>query len=64
MPTFLLNGAIVITTLYIIIVLIRSIEEFIISVKLFKIIKTMQLKKRGPFYGRTTTTNRNKRNSK
>lgn len=64
MPTFLLNGVIIVTTLYIIIVLIRSIEEFIISVKLFKIVKTMQLKKRGRSYGRITTTDRNKRNPK
>lgn len=54
----------IVTTLYIIIVLVKSFEEFIITVKLFKTLSHMGSKKRGKLHGRVTAEPRNKRRTK
>nr|DAO10904.1 MAG TPA: hypothetical protein [Caudoviricetes sp.] len=53
-----------VSTLYIIIVLVKSFEEFIITVKLFKTLSHMRSKKRGKLNGRVTAELRNKRRTK
>lgn len=53
-----------VSTLYIIIVLVKSFEEFLITVKLFRVLLRMELKKRGKLDGRVITEFRNKRRSK
>ena len=53
-----------VSTLYIIIVLVKSFEEFIITVKLFKTLSHMWSKKRGKLNGRVTAEHRNKRRTK
>lgn len=53
-----------VSTLYIIIVLVKSFEEFIITVKLFKTLSHMRSKKRGKLHGRVTAEHRNKRRTK
>lgn len=54
----------IVTTLYIIIVLVKSFEEFMITVKLSKTLSHMGSKKRGKLNGRITTELRNKRRTK
>lgn len=53
-----------VSTLYIIIVLVKSFEEFLITVKLFRVLLRMELKKRGKLDGRVITELRNKRRTK
>lgn len=53
-----------VSTLYIIIVLVKSFEEFLITVKLFRVLLRMELKKRGKLDGRVITEFRNKRRTK
>lgn len=53
-----------VSTLYIIIVLVKSFEEFLITVKLFRVLLRIELKKRGKLDGRVITEFRNKRRSK
>lgn len=53
-----------VSTLYIIIVLVKSFEEFLITVKLFKTLLHMGSKKRGKLNGRVTAELRNKRRTK
>lgn len=53
-----------VSTLYIIIVLVKSFEEFLITVKLFRVLLRMELKKRGKLDGRVITEFRNKRRAK
>lgn len=53
-----------VSTLYIIIVLVKSFEEFIITVKLFKTLSHIGSKKRGKLHGRVTAEHRNKRRTK
>lgn len=53
-----------VSTLYIIIVLVKSFEEFLITVKLFRVLLRMELKKRGKLDGRVITEFRNRRRTK
>lgn len=53
-----------VSTLYIIIVLVKSFEEFLITAKLLRVLLRMELKKRGKLDGRVTTEFRNRRRSK
>ena len=53
-----------VSTLYIIIVLVKSFEEFLITAKLLKVLLRMELKKRGKLDGRVITEFRNRRRSK
>lgn len=53
-----------VSTLYIIIVLVKSFEEFLITAKLLRVLLRMELKKRGKLDGRVITEFRNKRRSK
>lgn len=53
-----------VSTLYIIIVLVKSFEEFLITAKLLRVLLRMELKKRGKLNGRVITEFRNKRRSK
>lgn len=53
-----------VSTLYIIIVLVKSFEEFLITVKLFKTLLHMGSKKKGKLNGRVTAELRNKRRTK
>lgn len=53
-----------VSTLYIIIVLVKSFEEFLITAKLLRVLLRMELKKRGKLDGRVITEIRNKRRAK
>lgn len=53
-----------VSTLYIIIVLVKSFEEFLITAKLLRVLLRMELKKRGKLDGRFITEFRNKRRTK
>lgn len=53
-----------VSTLYIIIVLVKSFEEFLITAKLLRVLLRMELKKRGKLDGRVITEFRNKRRTK
>ena len=53
-----------VSTLYVIIVLVKSFEEFLITAKLLRVLLRMELKKRGKLDGRVITEFRNKRRSK
>lgn len=53
-----------VSTLYIIIVLVKSFEEFLITAKLLRVLLRMELKKRGKLDGRVITEFRNRRRSK
>lgn len=53
-----------VSILYIIIVLVKSFEEFLITAKLLRVLLRMELKKRGKLDGRVITEFRNKRRSK
>ena len=53
-----------VSTLYIIIVLVKSFEEFLITAKLLRVLLRMELKKRGKLNGRVITELRNKRRTK
>ena len=53
-----------VSTLYIIIVLVKSFEEFLITAKLLRVLLRMELKKRGKLNGRVITEFRNKRRTK
>ena len=53
-----------VSTLYIIIVLVKSFEEFLITAKLLRVLLRMELKKRGKLHGRVITEFRNRRRSK
>lgn len=53
-----------VSILYIIIVLVKSFEEFLITAKLLRILLRMELKKRGKLDGRVITEFRNRRRSK
>lgn len=53
-----------VSILYIIIVLVKSFEEFLITAKLLRVLLRMELKKRGKLDGRVTTEFRNRRRSK
>lgn len=53
-----------VSTLYIIIVLVKCFEEFLITAKLLRVLLRMELKKRGKLDGRVITEFRNKRRSK
>lgn len=53
-----------VSTLYIIIVLVKSFEEFLITAKLLRVLLRMELKKRGKLDGRVITEFRNKRRAK
>lgn len=53
-----------VSTLYIIIVLVKSFEEFLITAKLLMVLLRMELKKRGKLDGRVITEFRNKRRTK
>lgn len=54
----------IVTTLYIIIVLVKSFEEFMITVKLFRTLSHMGSKKRGKLNGRVITELGNKGRAK
>lgn len=53
-----------VSILYIIIVLVKSFEEFLITAKLLRVLLRMELKKRGKLDGRVITELRNKRRTK
>lgn len=53
-----------VSTLYIIIVLVKSFEEFLITAKLLRVLLRMELRKRGKLDGRVITELRNKRRTK
>lgn len=53
-----------VSTLYIIIVLVKSFEEFLITAKLLRVLLRIELKKRGKLDGRVITEFRNKRRTK
>ena len=53
-----------VSTLYIIIVLVKSFEEFLITAKLLRVLLRMELKKRGKLNGRVITEFRNRRRTK
>lgn len=53
-----------VSTLYIIIVLVKSFEEFLITAKLLRVLLRMELKKRGKLDGKVITELRNKRRTK
>ena len=53
-----------VSTLYIIIVLVKCFEEFLITAKLLRVLLRMELKKRGKLNGRVITEFRNKRRTK
>lgn len=53
-----------VSTLYIIIVLVKSFEEFLITAKLLRVLLRMELKKKGKLDGRVITEFRNKRRTK
>lgn len=53
-----------VSTLYIIIVLVKSFEEFLITAKLLRVLLRMELKKRGKLDGRVITEFRNRRRTK
>lgn len=53
-----------VSTLYIIIVLVKSFEEFLITVKLLKVLLRMESKKKGKLNGRVTTELGNRRRTK
>ena len=53
-----------VSTLYIIIVLVKSFEEFLITAKLLRVLLRMELKKRGKLDGRVITEFRNRRRPK
>nr|DAD71513.1 MAG TPA: hypothetical protein [Siphoviridae sp. ctsf32] len=53
-----------VSILYIIIVLVKSFEEFLITAKLLRVLLRMELKKRGKLDGRVITEFRNRRRSK
>lgn len=53
-----------VSTLYIIIVLVKSFEEFLITAKLLRVLLRMELKKKGKLDGRVITEFRNRRRSK
>lgn len=53
-----------VSILYIIIVLVKSFEEFLITVKLFKTLLRMESRKRGKLNGRVIAETGNKRNTK
>lgn len=53
-----------VSTLYIIIVLVKSFEEFLITAKLLRVLLRMELKKRGKLDGRVITEFRNKRRTR
>lgn len=53
-----------VSILYIIIVLVKSFEEFLITAKLLRVLLRMELKKRGKLDGRVITEFRNKRRAK
>lgn len=53
-----------VSILYIIIVLVKSFEEFLITAKLLRVLLRMELKKRGKLDGRVITEFRNRRRTK
>ena len=53
-----------VSILYIIIVLVKSFEEFLITAKLLRVLLRMELKKRGKLDGRVITELSNKRRTK
>jgi len=53
-----------VSTLYIIIVLVKCFEEFLITAKLLRVLLRMESKKRGKLNGRVTAELRNKRTTK
>lgn len=53
-----------VSTLYIIIVLVKSFEEFLITAKLLRVLLRMESKKRGKLNGRVTAEFRNRRRTK
>ena len=53
-----------VSTLYIIIVLVKSFEEFLITAKLLRVLLRMELKKRGKLDGRVIIEFRNRRRTK
>lgn len=53
-----------VSILYIIIVLVKSFEEFLITAKLLRVLLRMELKKRGKLDGRVITEFRNERRTK
>ena len=53
-----------VSILYIILVLVKSFEEFLITVKLFKTLLRMESRKRGKLNGRVIAATGNKRNTK
>lgn len=65
MLDYILNDAILsVSTLYIIIVLVKSFEEFLITVKLLRVLLRMESKKKGKLNGRVTAELGNKRRTK
>lgn len=65
MLDYILNDAIIsVSTLYIIIVLVKSFEEFLITVKLLRVLLRMESKKKGKLNGRVTAELGNKRRTK
>ena len=65
MLDYILNDVtLTVSTLYIIIVLVKSFEEFLITAKLLRVLLRMELKKRGKLDGRVITELRNKRRTK
>lgn len=53
-----------VSTLYTIIVLVKSFEEFLITAELLRVLLRMELKKKGKLDGRVITEFRNKRRTK
>ena len=53
-----------VSILYIILVLVKSFEEFLITVKLFKVLLRMESRKRGKLNGKVIAATGNKRNTK
>ena len=65
MLDYILNDIILsVSILYIIIVLVKSFEEFLITVKLLKVLLRMESKKKGKLNGRVTTELGNRRRTK
>lgn len=65
MLDYILNDTILsVSTLYIIIVLVKSFEEFLITVKLLRVLLRMESKKKGKLNGRVTAELGNKRRTK
>lgn len=65
MLDYILNDIILsVSILYIIIVLVKSFEKFLITVKLLKVLLRMESKKKGKLNGRVTTELGNRRRTK